>query len=518
MTFIDPQARKTVMIAVIPFAIAVLLAGCETLDGPVSGKQATSEIVVKGIEDDQFLTLYPGVFTDRESALVEKYFSDNAALLKRGPIDAQALVAGDLPDDTPGLGPVINVSKEMVDYYQGRLDRENPIRFDKAYAQSLGFDDILAYPTFGAHDDTFMVPYPANARDKLLVSDLNHEVENHAPIYPGDTLYLVMDSREVIDITPQGGSTFRSVAINSKGSVYNQRAELVSDVTFRVTENIRIYSDPASAPENATFMDVWMAPDWKTRPARYYTDEDWAFIKDIWRKEERRGATPLYWEDVKIGDTPAWTLEGPIEESVSPVPPWGMGLGGSRTLKEEILDPETISGMIRGEQDGIYRLSNLADYIPSPPEWAYGDRKGPPPLGAIDTTQIHKKGAQRSPLVNYMGRDLAIRHLQNWMGDHGWIQKIGWSIMDPRGHADLGYPVPANPKSRRYLEKVPSLNGRYPTTHGLTQDIAIIKSYVHDKSIKGDKHFVDLIWWIETIDGDIWEEGGARIKLPSRSE
>ena len=34
--------------------------------------------------------------------------------------------------------------------------------------------------------------------------------------------------------------------------------------------------------------------------------------KEIWAKEKRQGAAPLYWEDVKIGDQPTWTLEGPI--------------------------------------------------------------------------------------------------------------------------------------------------------------------------------------------------------------
>jgi hypothetical protein len=26
---------------------------------------------------------------------------------------------------------------------------------------------------------------------------------------------------------------------------------------------------------------------------------------------------------------------------------------------------------------------------------------------------------------------------------------------------------------------------------------------------------VELAWWIETIDGIIWEEGGATVRLPS---
>jgi hypothetical protein len=28
---------------------------------------------------------------------------------------------------------------------------------------------------------------------------------------------------------------------------------------------------------------------------------------------------------------------------------------------------------------------------------------------------------------------------------------------------------------------------------------------------------VDLIWWIETMDGQIWLEGGATVRLPRKS-
>jgi hypothetical protein len=29
------------------------------------------------------------------------------------------------------------------------------------------------------------------------------------------------------------------------------------------------------------FRDMWEAPDWTSRPAHYYTDEDWEYIKDL---------------------------------------------------------------------------------------------------------------------------------------------------------------------------------------------------------------------------------------------
>jgi len=466
-----------------------------------------------------FLVLYPGVYTQKEKALAQKYLADNRALTERGPIDVQALIKGKLPKGTPGVGPVIKATEEIIRYNNKKYDPENPVLNDTAYAQKLGYQNIIAYPTFGGHDDTFMVPYPPAARDTLLVNGLNHSFTNYRPVYPGDTLYLVTNARHVVDLTPPEGSIYRSLAIQSEGSIYNQKGEKVTDVIFRVTENLKIYKDDNKRPKNPTFADIWEGPDWTRRPAHYYTDEDWEFIKDIWAKEKRQGAKPLYWENVKIGDEPAWTVDGPIEESIMPTPPWGMGVGGSRTMKKEIMDPRIFKTMVRSDKDGIYRLPKREDYIPPVPEGAAPPRP-PAPEGsdtAINTGDIHKARETRSFLINYMGRDYAIRHINNWMGDRGWIYNIRWGIMPPELHASVGKYVPVNPQAERFLDKIPKLRGKHLTAHGLTSDIAIVKSSVYDKYVRDDEFIVELGWWVETIDGYMWEEGGATVKLPSKN-
>lgn len=80
----------------------------------------------------------------------------------------------------------------------------------------------------------------------MLVSDLNHRIANYASIYPGDTLYQVNNEHLIRDITPPEGSAYRSIVIQTKGSVYNQRYEKVSDYVFRVTEANRIMTEAYS--------------------------------------------------------------------------------------------------------------------------------------------------------------------------------------------------------------------------------------------------------------------------------
>lgn len=470
-------------------------------------------------DSKDFLILYPGIYSDREKNFVEQYFADARAIEARGPIDAKALVEGTLPKDTPGLGPRIPVTETMIRYNNEKYDPENRILNDADYARQLGYENIMAMPGFGAHDDSFLIPFPPDARDTLLVCSLSHNITNHHPIYPGDVLFLVMDPRHVVDWTPPEGSVYRSLAIECQGSVYNQEAKKVTSMIFRVTENIKIYKDEKNRPSNPTFEDIWEAPDWLRRPKRYYTDADWKYIKKLWSDEKRQGADPLYWEDVNIGDLPTWTVDGPVEESVSPIAPWGMGLGGSRTLKREIMDAGIFPTLVRDKKDGIYRTRKREEHVPPSPE-DHATVKPDTPTGetdtAVDTKDIHRVRETRSYLINYMGREYALRHINAWMGDHGWVLNIRWGIMSPAVMALHGKKVPVNSSEVRHLNTIPHMKGKNLTTHGLTMDLAIVKSYVYDKYVLDDQFLVELGWWIETIDGHIWEEGGATVRLPSK--
>ena len=465
-----------------------------------------------------FEVLYPGVFSEREKGLAEEYISANRAIARRGPLDVAGLVAGRLPTDTPGLLAVVPVAEDMVRYNNSKYDPENRVLRDADYARSFGFRNILAMPCFGAHDDSFMAPYPAAARDTLCVSQLSHSVTNHLPVYPGDTLYMVAHGRTVTDLTPTAGSIYRSLVLRTEGSVYNQNGEKVNDCIWRVMESIRVFKS-GRRPADLDPGDVWDAPEWIRRPSHYYTDEDWDLIKNVWSRERRQGADPLYWEDVGIGDEPAWTADGPIDDTVMPTAPFGMGTGGTRTLKREIMDPELCRKLIRSEADGIYRTEQREDYAPSIPEH-HGTAVTVPTFdedGAVDTRDIHRLApGARAPLINFYGRDIAVRHINNYMGDRGWLHNISWSLMPAQTMADYGKPVPANPDAVRFLDGVPSMRGRYADAHGLTRDLALVKSYVYDKFVRDGEFFVDLAWWIEAITGEIWLEGAATVKLPSR--
>jgi hypothetical protein len=474
--------------------------------------------MVSDYDPRDFEIFYPGVYSGTDGALIRQYIAANKAIGTRGAVDPASLVAGSLSEDTPGLGPVVPVAEGMVRYYNQRYDPENPVLNDARYARGLGYQDILAMPCFGAHDDSFMVPAPAGARDTLLVSQLNHSVTSHRPVYPGDTLRMVVDSRTVTDLTPPEGSIFRSLAIRTEGSVYNQTGERVNGCVWRVVESMRVFR-PGRRPGDLDSAGMWDAPAWTDRPAHCYTDEDWNFIIGVWSKEHRQGAVPLYWEDVTVGDEPAWTADGPLDEPVVPTAPFGQGTGGTRTLKKEIMDPELRKTLLRSETDGIYRTPRREDHVPPVPDNPGIPERIPgfPPDRAIDTRDIHRPVTGiRAPLVGFCGRDIALRHISDWMGDHGWLHRIGWGLMPPATMAAYGKPVPTNPDSVRFLDKVPNMRHRHADAHGMTTDLALVKSYVYDKYVRDGEFFVELAWWIEAVTGHIWTDGDATVRLPSR--
>ena len=461
----------------------------------------------------KFQTFYRGQYTPREQPCLEEYLAQAKALADRGPIDVKALIAGTLPEGTPGVGPRLKVEPDMMTYQAYKYDPENPLYFDDDYARKMGYEGRIAMPAFGAHDDSFLTAFPHAARDMMCVCSLNHSVRQLAPVYAGDTLYLVKDAIHLTDITPDEGGEYRNFVIRCEGSVYNQRGEKVLEVMFGATENLKSWKPGQEDPG----VRAWESPDWWKRPQHVYTQEDWETIKNIWRNETRRGEEILYWEDVQVGDMPAWTLEGPIESTANPTPPYGMGIGGSRTMKKELLDPAMADQFDYDEKTGVYFPKDPAILTPEPPEYDDPRRNmGPPPAPPAGEggAPAPKPEPKRGIFINFAGRDFAIRHINNYMGDHGWLKEISWGIMTDL--SDYGYSFPMNPEAPNYVALAPAMAGRHLDAHGLQHDVMIIKSQVYDKQVKDGEYLVKLAFWMETLDGYVYEHGSATIRLPHK--
>lgn len=149
-----------------------------------------------------------------------------------------------------------------------------------------------------------------------------------------------------------------------------------------------------------------------------------------------------------------------------------------------------------------------------------------------ETNEGIKNTDGRQLFWNVMAHRWIAGLLYNWMGDEGWLQRIGRDMMDlpPGASKAVNYQtdptlIPSIPEKSYpklfdrfpYLEKVPYMKGKRATWHGLTGDTVISRAYVFDKYKKDGEYFVDLIWWMENFDNYLILEGFATVKLPKRA-
>ena len=468
-------------------------------------------------DPDDFVVQYPGKYEGAAKAAMERYFAD-IRHINETEVTGAELTAGRVK--APKLGDTLHVSGNMMRYCTAKYAPGFAPMLESDTARAYGFGDIYAMPGFGSCDDVYTIPTPAEARDTLLVSQLCHEIRNLRPVHPGDTLYMVRDHMAVKDLTPEEGSIYRHLYQICSGTVYNQKGEAVNKVCYSTMESLKVYKEGHSPKpkEKMGFADMWEDPDWFARPEHVYTDEDYANIKRVWAAEPVRGRDTLKWEEVQVGDRFPDGIWGPIFDGVAPTKPYGMGVGGCRSLKAELLG--AAENMLRDERTGIWKSAEPTVNVPEVPDGVKPFWLAPPdevvPAGEVSTTDIHKTANTRSALINFMGRDIAMGYVLGCIGFGGRIRCVRWSIMSPETHAALGKPVPAADHFRIFSRQAPEMARARISAHGLTNDIARIKTYVADKYVENEEHIVKVVFWNTDIEGNDWISGEMEVVLPSK--
>jgi acyl dehydratase len=555
---------------------------------------------------DDWEFYYPGKYDAADTKVLADFKAELDKINNRGDINTSDLVAGKLKDTPgvggggPGAGKVTYDS--MIKMAKQCCLGDDPFFSDKEYAKKGQFGALTAVPLWISFEIMPAMPKSKGIGDYLVVNDLCHTMTYHKPIYEGDSITVVTDGQYFEDITPATGSYYRTFVMKGWGRAFNQKGELVAEGASMTNESYRRHKDPAK--RNKTGAHAWESPDWWIRKAHMYTDADYDTMKGYWKKELSRGATPLYWDDVKVGDEPTPTLTGPVVVEGELATELGQDV---LNTKKNILDPNIFSKMAKNKQ-GIYELPESmrtkearggpggggppggdGDQQGGPP--GGGDQQGGPPGGDGQQgggapgggqqaggapgggapgggagapggaagapggqtgggIEIVRRGANifetdinvqikdtdgRALFWNVMAHRWVAGMLYNWMGDQGWLQQIHRDMMDvPPGASpkDVNYKdpkgktyIPSIPQKSfpvlfdkyPYLDKVPYMKGKRAGWHGLSGDAAITKAYVYNKYQKNNEHFVDLIWWIETLDKDLILEGAATVKLPKRA-
>lgn len=201
----------------------------------------------------------------------------------------------------------------------------------------------------------------------------------------------------------------------------------------------------------------------KKKERKVYTDEEMVKIREMYAKEEVRGAIPRYWEDTHISEELHPIAKGPMTATgfIAFVQGWGGLYIRSHKVAFQMYTKHT--GL------GIPNAFNIPD-VPERVHWEDELAMAVGAPGAYDY------GPER---VSWMG------HLMtNWIGDDGWLYKLDAKVV----------------------------------RHNPVGDFLTIRGRVINKYREGDKYCVDCDLLATNQDGEKSCIATATAHLPSRKE
>jgi acyl dehydratase len=480
---------------------------------------------------------YPGKYDEADEKIIQEFMAACKKVEDKGEVNIKDLVAGKLTGNI-GIGRASKITASDIEGIARANVGNNPLFMDRAYARKTKYGDLFAFPMISS-----LEVMPAMVKDKgfadyLVVSSHNDVNSYYKPFYEGDTLYQLVDYQHCWDITPAEGSYYRTFVMAGRARVFNQKGELVADGANVLKESFRRHKDRSK--RNTDGVMAWESPNWWARPKYQYTDKDWDKITGMWKNEKIRGAETLYWDEVKVGEMLTPRAVGPMILG---------GQGGGMTMsapqaaidiRKNVLDPKTFAKMKKNEY-GIWILPETQQAGSGGPGGGApgggppgGGKKGwePSDLGPNPVTKEIALRDGRSVFQNSVAAKLAAGMICDWMGDDGWLHRIGWDIMDIPPGSDSSINYQASPTripdiqdkyfpdlfdKRPYMDKVTSMKGKRANWHVLENDLLICNACVTAKYQKGGEYFIDLTWWDITLDNYIIQEGFATVKLPRKA-
>jgi acyl dehydratase len=510
----------------------------------------------------------PGQYDEADAKVLNDFFAELGAITKSGKnINASDVISGKVVSTQAGPGGRgTKITPDSMATIARANVNDNPLFMDRECAKKSKYGAQFAFPMISSQEVMPAMPKSKGIGDYMVVSSHNDTNSYYKPFYEGDTLYAVTDEQHCTDVTPTQGSYYRTFVMSGHCRVYNQKGELVSEAANVLRESFRRHKDKSK--RNSDGAHAWESPDWWNRPRYQYTDKDWDNIISMWKKEKVRGAETLYWDEVKVGDTLTPRAIGPLilsEESdmAMSVPQYAID------IKKSVLDPNVFPTMKKNK----YGIWVLPEYLEKKPRGAGGPGGGMPempggqgipggqvtPQGAEGAQEsadgLRRTGGQESPMAvssamgampttkeianrdgravfqNSVAAKFAAGMICNWMGDNGWLQRVGWDIMDipPGSDKSINFQkdptiIPSIPRNLfpalfdkyPYMEKVASMKDKRANWHVLENDLVICNAVVTSKYQQGGDYFVDLTWWDITLDNYIVQEGFATVKLPKR--
>jgi acyl dehydratase len=274
------------------------------------------------------------------------YSKDEAEFLAK--VRAFKLPSEWLPEYEPGRSwPSYTrvAAKELIAIHCKGIDDPNPLFVKEDYARNTRWGGIIAPPFFtfaisqgGAGVFDVMKDCPASMGTPTA-NNAGSAWDFYHPIRAGDSFRIREAPDQVItDISREDGEGPRQFLWSRDKLYYNQKDEVVAICHKRI---FWLIVPPGQDKKSEIATHPWLKE-------YVYKEEELAAGDRTWEEQEIRGATPRFWEDVRVGDLVKPVVNGPI------------------TLMEQVLQisGELILAPFRRKQDPSMTLVDPLTNVP----------------------------------------------------------------------------------------------------------------------------------------------------------
>ncbi len=336
-----------------------------------------------------------------------------------------------------------HATQDTIRHFVHGIGDDNPLWCDPAYAKTTPFGAVLAPPSF------LYSIYWCSGRIGMPGIHAWHsgnDWEFFRPIKDGEEIQYRV---QVKDLVEKKSRMARRTFIEYCETFYETPE---GDPIARCL-GWSVRAERRASGEQGKYRDIETAR---------YTPEDLRQIYDDYDREEIRGVTPRYWEDVQVGDDLTPVVKGPL--SMRDMFAWIIGAGSP------FMKAHRIAVGYQKRHPSAVMMDTTTGQI-DVPELVHMEPSRAREIGIPDR---YDYGAQRMSWLFHV--------LTNWMGDTGFITKL---------YGEL----------RRF---------------NVVGDTTWIKGTVTRTYQEDGKYLVDLDIWGENQRGDITVPGRATVQLPSR--
>lgn len=341
-------------------------------------------------------------------------------------------------------------TRDNIRHYAHGIGDDNPLWCDPDYAAKTPYGGIVALPSFLFSCSRIVSGY-VGGLSGVHAMWAGADWTWHAPVLRNDEIHTEAHLKELIEHDTRFAG--RAVQQIYHVDFFKQDGSKVAEA-----DSWCFRTDRDEARERGTKYD-----EVKAREPRVYSDEELADFYAGYAREEVRGATPRYWQDVREGEELSPMVKGPM--TVTGFIAYAQGWGGLYIRANKLAWQQVAA-------HGGLGIKNRFG-IPDCPERVHWEDEFARMVG---TPGAYDYGPERCSWLTH--------HLTNWMGDDGFLRR-------------------ATSKIRR---------------HNPVGDMLTFTAKVTRKYVEEGRHLVEIEQQAHNQDAELSILGSGVVELPSRSE